>query len=102
MRILTLGLNHHTAPVEIRERLAFPEDDQPSALARLIRDYGLSEAAILSTCNRSELYLAADGDGGLDHGPSGHPLDTDLQCPEWRVSELCSRNFYQVLAGGQQ
>ena len=66
MRILTLGLNHHTAPVEIRERLAFPEDDQPSALARLIRDYGLSEAAILSTCNRSELYLAADGDGGLD------------------------------------
>ncbi len=66
MRILTLGLNHHTAPVEIRERLAFPEDDQPSALARLIHDYGLSEAAILSTCNRSELYLAADGDGGLD------------------------------------
>ena len=66
MRILTLGLNHHTAPVEIRERLAFPEDDQPSALARLVRDYGLSEAAILSTCNRSELYLAADGDGGLD------------------------------------
>ena len=65
MHILTLGINHHTAPVEIRERLAFPESDQPSALARLVGDYGLHEAAILSTCNRSELYLAADGDSGL-------------------------------------
>lgn len=66
MRILTLGLNHRTAPVEIRERLAFPLADQPSALGRLIQDYGLSEAAILSTCNRSELYLAAADDHGLD------------------------------------
>ena len=65
MHILTLGINHHTAPVEIRERLAFPESDQPAALARLVGDYGLHEAAILSTCNRSELYLAADGDSGL-------------------------------------
>jgi len=52
--------------VEIREKLAFPEGDQPSALGRLVHDYGLHEAAILSTCNRSELYLAADGDRGLD------------------------------------
>lgn len=65
MHILTLGINHRTAPVEIRERLAFPESDQPSALTRLVGDYGLHEAAILSTCNRSELYLAADGDSGL-------------------------------------
>ena len=55
MQILTLGLNHHTAPVEVRERLAFPENDQPQALTRLLEEYGLSEAAILSTCNRSEL-----------------------------------------------
>ena len=66
MHILTLGLNHRTAPVEIREKLAFPEGDQPSALGRLVHEYGLHEAAILSTCNRSELYLAADGDRGLD------------------------------------
>ena len=66
VRILTLGLNHRTAPVEIRERLAFSENDQPSALTRLVRDYELSEAAILSTCNRSELYIAADGDSGLN------------------------------------
>lgn len=66
MHILTLGLNHRTAPVEIREKLAFPERDQPSALACLVRDYGLSEAAILSTCNRSEIYIAADSESGLE------------------------------------
>ena len=66
MQILTLGLNHHTAPVEVRERLAFPENDQPQALTRLLEEYGLSEAAILSTCNRSELYIAVDSEHGLD------------------------------------
>jgi len=66
MRILTLGLNHHTAPVEVREKLAFPENDQPQALLRLLEDYGLSEAAILSTCNRSELYMAGDDERGFE------------------------------------
>ena len=42
MRILILGLNHRTAPVEIRERLAFPAADQPSALGRLIQDYKIA------------------------------------------------------------
>jgi glutamyl-tRNA reductase len=63
VQILTLGLNHRTAPVEIREKLAFPESVQPEALTRLVGDYGLKEAAILSTCNRSELYVAGEGDG---------------------------------------
>jgi len=63
VQILTLGLNHRTAPVEIREKLAFPESVQPEALTRLVGDYGLKEAAILSTCNRSELYVAGEEDG---------------------------------------
>ena len=63
MHILTLGLNHRTAPVEIREKLAFPETAQSQALTRLVGDYDLHEAAILSTCNRSEIYMAGDGDG---------------------------------------
>ena len=61
MHLLTLGLNHTTAPVEVRERLAFAEGDQPESLRRLRETYGLSEAAILSTCNRSEIYMASDG-----------------------------------------
>jgi glutamyl-tRNA reductase len=61
MHLLTLGLNHTTAPVEVRERLAFAESDQPDSLRQLRESYGLSEVAILSTCNRSEIYAASEG-----------------------------------------
>ncbi len=58
MNVLVLGLSHHTAPVTLRERFAFAEQHIPETLARL-RDSGLaSEAVILSTCNRVELYAA--------------------------------------------
>lgn len=60
MHILTLGLNHKTAPVEVREKLAFLETAQQSALEQLVQRYGLREAAILSTCNRSEIYMAGE------------------------------------------
>lgn len=63
MHLLTLGLNHRTAPVEIREQLAVAEEDQPAALAWLLAQPETREAAILSTCNRSELYLGSGGDG---------------------------------------
>ncbi|HDS15388.1 MAG TPA: glutamyl-tRNA reductase [Proteobacteria bacterium] len=56
MHIVTLGLNHQTAPVEIRERLAFPSETLPAALNQLRQECGLVEALILSTCNRVELY----------------------------------------------
>jgi glutamyl-tRNA reductase len=60
--IVTLGLNHRTAPVEVREQVAFTEDAQADALHRLVHDYGLGEAAIVATCNRSEFYVAAECD----------------------------------------
>ena len=63
VRLLTFGLNHTTAPVEVRERLAFAEGDRPDSLRRLRDGYGLAEAAILSTCNRSEIYAAGNGSG---------------------------------------
>ena len=66
MHILTLGLNHRTAPVEIREKLAFAEDSQPGALTQLVDEYGLGEAAILSTCNRSEIYAAGTDGNALE------------------------------------
>lgn len=66
MALMTLGLSHHATPVEVRERLAFTEADLPDALARLRRLPGVSEAAILSTCNRTEVFavaeLTAEGD----------------------------------------
>lgn len=56
VHILAVGLNHKTAPVEIRERLAFSASSLGPALQALVRREGLTEAAILSTCNRAEIY----------------------------------------------
>ena len=54
--IVVVGLNHETAPVSVREALAFPKERLPEALARVREDAGLGEAMILSTCNRVEVY----------------------------------------------
>ncbi|HLV78046.1 MAG TPA: glutamyl-tRNA reductase [Marinobacter sp.] len=62
MALLTLGINHRTAPVEIRERVAFTPERMAEAFSELRAASGASEAAILSTCNRTELYLAGDDD----------------------------------------
>ena len=54
--IVVVGLNHETAPVGVREALAFPKERLPEALARVREEAGLGEAVILSTCNRVEVY----------------------------------------------
>ncbi len=60
--VLTLGLNHTSAPVAVRERVSFPAELLKPALAGLRSAFGVGvrEAAILSTCNRTEIYCAAD------------------------------------------
>jgi glutamyl-tRNA reductase len=54
--IVVVGLNHETAPVAVREALAFPKERLAEALARVREETGLAEAMILSTCNRVEVY----------------------------------------------
>jgi glutamyl-tRNA reductase len=56
MPLVALGLNHQTAPLALRELVAFAPEATPDALKRLTANGGISEAAILSTCNRTELY----------------------------------------------
>ena len=60
MEILCLGLNHHTAPVELRERFAVPEGKLGEEAARLLALQGIEEAVVLSTCNRTEYYAAVE------------------------------------------
>lgn len=60
MKLLLTGVSHKTAPVEIREQLAFREDTLPAALAELRSQPGVSEALILSTCNRVEIVVTTD------------------------------------------
>jgi glutamyl-tRNA reductase len=65
--IVIVGLNHRSAPVEVRERLAFPADTIGHALRGLVSGDGVSEGVILSTCNRVEVcILAAEGYKGAE------------------------------------
>ncbi|WP_295588374.1 glutamyl-tRNA reductase [uncultured Lamprocystis sp.] len=63
MKLLIVGLNHKTAPIEVRERLAFGPDIIAGALRDLRGREGVHEAVVVSTCNRTELYCAVE-DGG--------------------------------------
>ncbi|WP_174873479.1 glutamyl-tRNA reductase [Vogesella oryzae] len=58
MQLVAIGLNHHTAPLAIRERLAFPAETLSAALAQLVESHAAREVTIVSTCNRTELYCA--------------------------------------------
>ena len=60
MKLLVTGVSHKTAPVEVRERLAVPEAAQAEAVRRLKACEGVSEAVILSTCNRVEITITTE------------------------------------------
>src|SRR5688572_7712941 len=67
MSLYTLGLNHQTAPLAVRERVVFHVERLREALAELKREV-VPEAAILSTCNRTEIYVAGTADAARASG----------------------------------
>ncbi len=78
MRLLVTGVSHKTAPVEVRECLAFPEAGLPDALRSLKARPGVSEALILSTCNRVEIFLATED--GADPAAITNAFLLDSRC----------------------
>src|SRR5688500_17674497 len=101
-RLHVLGINHQTAPVRLRERVAFAADTVPAALATLRELPGVHEAALLSTCNRTELYAMADDDGRSLAGWLGsHPGDTtDLHAYLYHHSDAAAaRHLFRVATG---
>jgi glutamyl-tRNA reductase len=60
MNIAVVGLSHKTAPVEVREKLSIPEPQTESAIAQLLTYPHIDEVAILSTCNRLEIYIVSN------------------------------------------
>lgn len=64
MALLAVGLNHKTAPLPVRERVAFAPEQLPLVLRDLTANAHVSEAAILSTCNRTELVCCVDEAAG--------------------------------------
>ena len=61
MKLALAGINHRSAPLEVREKLAFSAEEIPSALGR-VQARGAKEALVLSTCNRVEIAAALDDD----------------------------------------
>ena len=81
MSLITLGINHKTAPLELRERLAFTPQSLPEALSSLKKLSHIEEASILSTCNRTELYCVTSEDNDqkiIEWFSQFHGLDTNL------------------------
>jgi len=66
MKIVVVGLNHKTAPIQVRERLSFDATDACTALEQLKAQHPQAEFSLLSTCNRVELYSASDQAGWED------------------------------------
>ncbi|HEX7802973.1 MAG TPA: glutamyl-tRNA reductase [Pseudoxanthomonas sp.] len=77
MTLWVLGLNHQTAPVGLRERVAFDAAALPSALSSLRALPEVSEAAVLSTCNRTELYAIAENGRALGDWLTAHAEGLD-------------------------
>src|SRR3954462_6160805 len=71
--LLSLGISHKTAPVEVRERLALDEHDAERLLRELAAHDEVHEAVAISTGNRTELYLVAGDPGQAEAGAPARP-----------------------------
>ncbi|WP_149195984.1 glutamyl-tRNA reductase [Luteimonas suaedae] len=101
MNFHALGINHQSAPVALRERVAFAEHALPGALAALRALPQVREAALLSTCNRTELYAITDDDGqALADWLATHPGGDDLHAYLYRHRDADAvRHLFRVATG---
>ena len=65
MALIVVGVSHRTAPVEVRERIVFGPADAPASLGSLRAAAGISESVLLSTCNRTEIYMVEGEDDAI-------------------------------------
>jgi glutamyl-tRNA reductase len=108
-RLLCLGLNYRTTPVEVRERIAFPEAHLPDALHQVKSLPGFEESVVLSTCNRVELYAVQE----VLHDKGGFDLLRDYLVEHFHLevehaealsfyhleSEETARHLFRVVSG---
>lgn len=110
--ITALGINHQTAPVELRERVAFAQSATGEALQAMRRLPGVQEVALLSTCNRTEIYAVCEHDnevlpcwlaayaqsGGLPHAPAADAAQ--LSDYLYRHTDVAAvRHLFRVASG---
>ncbi len=101
MTLLAIGINHQTAPLKLRERVAFAEHSLPGALATLRMLPSVSEVALLSTCNRTELYAVAEHADVLGDWLANHPEDgSNLSSYLYRHRDADAvRHLFRVATG---
>lgn len=104
MPLVVVGLNHTTASVDIRERFAFAPDEQEPALRAVATLPSVSEAALLSTCNRTEIYAAThstDGSPIIEWMHHWHQLDPDSYTQRFyhRCGDEAVRHLLHVSGG---
>jgi glutamyl-tRNA reductase len=80
--VVVIGLNHRTAPLELLERMAVPDGQLPKALHDLVSREHLSEALVLSTCNRTEVYAVAERFHGAYSDIRGFLADVSFLPPD--------------------
>jgi glutamyl-tRNA reductase len=106
MHLVLLGLSHHTAPLALRERLAFPRSRLHATLATLVSRTEAGDAVLLSTCNRSEVYAtcaepdrAAAALADVLCSAQGVPLSTVRPHLYTRTDADAARHLFRVAAG---
>jgi glutamyl-tRNA reductase len=102
MSISILGINHHSASLDIRERVAFPAETLPQALAALMRDTPAREAVILSTCNRTEVYVVSEAPEAVARWLADyHRVDAARLAPFLYTlqADAAARHLFRVASG---
>jgi glutamyl-tRNA reductase len=108
--LLALGISHKTAPVALRERLAFTEAQSIELAEQIVDTAHVHEAVVISTCNRTEIYLVVDGAGGALVKAEADVLGMLARRASIRPTELAgaiysprncdaARQLYRVTAG---
>lgn len=104
MSLLALGINHQTAPVEIREKVTFTPEHMPEALKQVVGQEQVNEAVIVSTCNRTEIYCEVGErykDSLLDWLPGYHGLSREELEPYVYLhqDQEASQHLFRVASG---
>jgi len=104
MSLLSLGINHQTAPVDIREKVAFAPDQMDKALDELKQLAAVNETVIVSTCNRTEIYCDTSTDSSdsiSDWLSSYHGMSSETLTPYLykHTDQEVARHLFQVASG---
>ena len=99
MPVFVVGLNHRSAPLELLERLAIGPERRPKALAQLLDRDHVKEGAILSTCNRVEVY--AEIDRFHDGGDAVRSFLTELQILSFHEQRRAAVDLVREVAARQ-